>query len=74
MRIQNARNGHLHPSFVILSSLESCFPFLQEKIRVILSGEFSNLHQEVSEMVFEGWDVLVKVEETCHCNLDLIIC
>ena len=74
MRIQNARNRHLHPSLVILSSLESCFPFFQEEIRVILSGEFSDLHQEVSEMVFEGWDVLVKVEETCHCNLDLIIC
>ena len=48
MRIQNARNRHLHPPLVILSSLESCFPFLQEEIRVILSGELSDLNQEVS--------------------------
>ena len=73
VRVEHARHGHLEPALVILSLFQCSFTFFQEKIRVILTSEFTDLHEEISKMLLEGGDVLVEVEQALNGDLDLVV-
>ena len=73
MRIEDARNRHLDSSLLLLSCLESSFSFLQVKVSVILPCELPDLDEEISQMIFEPGNILIKVEKTGHRDLDLIV-
>ncbi len=53
-----------------------CFPqrfltFLQVQITRIISGEFFDLDEKVSEMFLECWQVLIQVKEALDDQSDL---
>ena len=74
MRIQDSGDRHLHFSLVLLSRPQGLFSFFQEKITIIFASKLPDLDKEISQMILESRNVLVKIEQPCNCDLDLIIC
>lgn len=73
MRVKHARNCQLESSFVLVSLLQRSLALLQEQVRVVLAGKLANLNEEISQVFFERGDVLVQVEQTRNCDLDLVV-
>ena len=73
MRVQHSRHGELESPFVLLGLLEGGLALLEEQIGIVLAGEFPDLNEEVPEVLLEGRDVLVEVEQPRDGDLDLVV-
>merc|ERR1712019_205397 len=60
MGIENSRNSYLDFPFFLLGFFKGAFALLQKEVRVISARILADLDQKVPQMLFEGWDILIK--------------
>jgi hypothetical protein len=73
VRVEHARHGRRDLSLFVLRRLERRVALLEEQVRVVLARKLSDLDQKVPQMLLEGQDVLVQVEEALDGDLDLVV-
>ncbi len=58
MRVQHSRYAQLEYPLVVLRLLEGSLSLFEEKVRVVLAGELTDLDKEIPKVLLERRDVL----------------